>query len=124
MLRYTYLSIVGLNMARGRPTRIDIAKPDIVELFASSHRRVYGFGELSAILAQNRDDWPLAQETTARSFIEYLVAETRLKEVRLTAQNYPDARETVRYLWGDVTPYALALSLKPNAYLCHATAVF
>jgi len=111
-------------MARGRPTRIDIAKPDIVELFASSHRRVYGFGELSAILAQNRDDWPLAQETNARSFIEYLVAKTRLKEVRLTAQNYPDARETVRYLWGDVSPYALALSLKPNAYLCHATAVF
>jgi predicted transcriptional regulator of viral defense system len=47
-----------------------------------------------------------------------------LKEVRLRAENYPEAKEIVRYVWGKASPYALALSLKRNAYLCHGTAVF
>ena len=111
-------------MARGRPTRIDIAKPDIVKLFEGSAQKIYWPGELANILAQHRDDWRLTQETSARVFAEYLVAKTRLKEVRLRAENYPDAREIVRYIWGEASPYALALSLKRKGYLCHGTAVF
>jgi predicted transcriptional regulator of viral defense system len=111
-------------MARGRPSRIDIAKPDIVKLFASSAQKIYWPGELATILAQHRGNWRLAQATNARNFIEYLLAKTRLKEVRLTAENYPEAKEIVRYVWGKASPYALALSLKRNAYLCHGTAVF
>ena len=111
-------------MARGRPSRIDIAKPDIVRLFASSAQKIYWPGELANILAQNRGDWRLAQATNTQEFIEYLLAKTRLKEVRLRAENYPEAKEIVRYVWGKVSPYALALSLKRNAYLCHGTAVF
>jgi len=60
----------------------------------------------------------------ASAFIAYLLTKTRLREIRLTAQNYPNAREMVRYLWGNASHYAVALSLKRNAYLCHATAVF
>lgn len=106
-------------MARGRPSRIEIVK-----LFGSSPKKIYLPGELASILAQNRSDWPLAQATNAQEFIEYLLAKTRLKEVRLRAENYPEAKEIVRYVWGKVSPYALALSLKRNAYLCHGTAVF
>jgi hypothetical protein len=106
-------------MARGRPSRIEIVK-----LFASSPKNIYWPGELAGILAQNRSDWPLAQATNAQEFIEYLLAKTRLKEVRLRAENYPEAKEIVRYVWGEASPYALALSLKRNAYLCHGTAVF
>ncbi len=106
-------------MARGRPSRIEIVK-----LFESSAEKIYWPGKLANILAQNRSDWPLAQATNAQEFIEYLLAKTRLKEVRLRAENYPEAREIVRYVWGKVSPYALALSLKRNAYLCHGTAVF
>jgi predicted transcriptional regulator of viral defense system len=73
---------------------------------------------------QYRGDWRLAQATNAKSFIEYLLAKTRLTEVRLAAENYPEAKETVRYVWGKASPYALALSVKRNAYLCHGTAVF
>lgn len=29
-------------MAPGRPSRIDIAKPDIVKLFESSEQKIYG----------------------------------------------------------------------------------
>jgi predicted transcriptional regulator of viral defense system len=111
-------------MARGRPSRIDIAKPDIVKLFESSAQKIYWPGELASILAQHRSDWRLTQSTNARNFTEYLLAKTRLKEVSLAAENYPEAKAIIRYVWGDASSYALALSLKRNAYLCHATAVF
>ena len=111
-------------MARGKPSRIDIAKPDIVKLFDGSTKRIYWPGELASILAQHRSDWRLTQQTNVRGFIEYLIAKTQLEEVRLAAPNYPDAKETVRYVWGSASPYALALSLRRNAYLCHGTAVF
>src|ERR1017187_3981132 len=111
-------------MARGRPSRIDIAKPDIVKLFASSAQKIYWPGELANILARHRSDWRLAQTTNTQEFLEYLLAKTRLKEVRLAAENYPEAKEIVRYVWDKSSPYALALSLKRNAYLCHGTAVF
>ena len=111
-------------MPRPRPSRIDIAKSDIVKLFESSAQKIYWPGELATILAQHRSNWRLAQATNARNFIDYMTARTRLREVRLTAANYPEAKEIVRYVWGKASPYALALSLKRNAYLCHGTAVF
>ncbi len=111
-------------MARGRPSRIDIAKPDIVKLFESSEQKVYWPSELVSILAQHRGDWRLAQTTNTQEFIEYLLVKTRLKEIRLAAEKYPEAKEIVRYVWGTASPYALALSLKRNAYLSHGTAVF
>jgi hypothetical protein len=111
-------------MARGRPSRIDIAKPDIVALFENAEQKIYWPGELANILAQHRGDWRLTQSTNGRNFIEYLVAKTGLNEIRLTAENYPEAKEIVRYVWGKASLYALALSLKRNAYLCHGTAVF
>jgi predicted transcriptional regulator of viral defense system len=111
-------------MARGRPSRIDIAKPDIVALFENAEQKIYWPGELADILAQHRGDWRLTQATNGRNFIEYLLAKTGLKEIRLAPQNYPEAKEIVRYVWGKASLYALALSLKRNAYLCHGTAVF
>jgi hypothetical protein len=111
-------------MARGRPSRIDIAKPDIVALFENTGQKIYWPGELADILAQHRGDWRLTQATNGRNFIEYLLAKTGLKEIRLAPQNYPEAQVIVRYVWGKASPYALALSLKRNAYLCHGTAAF
>ncbi len=111
-------------MARGRPSRIDIAKPDIVKLFESSAQKIYWPAELASILAQHRSDWRLTQATNSQEFTRYLLTKTRIKEIRLAAENYPEAKEIVRYVWGKVSPYALALSLKRNAYLCHGTAVF
>jgi predicted transcriptional regulator of viral defense system len=110
-------------MARGRPSRIDIAKADIVVLFENAEQKIYWPNELANILAQNRADWRLTLNVTARDFVQYLLKKTRLKEVRLAAENYPGAKEIVRYVWGEASPYALALSLKRNAYLCHGTAV-
>jgi hypothetical protein len=111
-------------MPRGRPSRLDIAKSDIVALFARSGQKVYWPSDIARILTQNRAHWRLTSSTTARIFIEYLISKTRLREVRLVPENYPDAAENVRYIWGEASPFVLALSLRRNAYLCHGTAVF
>ncbi len=111
-------------MPRGRPSRIEIAKPDIITLFENAEQKIYWPNELASILTQHRSNWRLTQETNTRNFIDYLVAKTPLKEVRLQVEAYPAANDIVRYVWGQASPYALALSLKRNAYLCHGTAVF
>lgn len=111
-------------MPRGRPSRLDIAKPDIAALFASSGPKVHWPSDIAKILTQNRANWRLTSGTTTRGFIEYLISKTRLREVRLVPENYPDAAENVRYVWGEASPFVLALSLRRNAYLCHGTAVF
>lgn len=111
-------------MARGRPSRIDIAKPDIVKLFDGSDQNIYWPGELASILAQHRSEWRLSHDTNANAFTEYLLAKTRLQQVSLAAENYPDSKQIVRYIWGKASPFALALSLRRNSYLCHGTAVF
>lgn len=111
-------------MARGRPSRIDIAKRDIVKLFDRAPQKIYWPAELASILAQHRNDWRLTQATNAREFIKFLTTKSRLKEIRLAVENYHESNEIVRYVWGEASPYAIALSLKRNAYLCHATAVF
>lgn len=111
-------------MPRGRPSRLDIAKPDIVALFASSGPKVHWPSDIAKILTQNRANWRLTSGTTTRGFIEYLISKTRLREVRLVPENYPDAAENVRYVWGEASAFVLALSLRRNAYLCHGTAVF
>jgi hypothetical protein len=45
---------------------------------------------------------------------------TRLAELRLTSKDYSGF---IRYAWGEVTPYQVALSVKPRTYLSHGTAV-
>jgi hypothetical protein len=46
-----------------------------------------------------------------------------LKTVQLAAENRPGSSVT-RYVRGTASPYEVALSLRPDSYLCHATALF
>ncbi len=58
---------------------------------------------------------------TANQFLTFLQEKTKLKAVKIS---FPSRPET-RYLWGDdVSIYQLALSLKPESYLTHYTAIF
>ena len=81
--------------------------------------------ELTRIFAENRSGWRAAQNTTASEFISFLINETPLREVSLTPVNHPQSPTLSRYAWREeISPYELALSIKPGSYLCHATAVF
>ena len=46
-----------------------------------------------------------------------------MTKVNIVAVHH-SASSAVRYIWKEASPYEIALSLKRNAYLCHATAVF
>lgn len=104
------------------PSRLQIAKPDIVALFDRGAQRVFWPSDLSEILQENRGFWRLAQRTTNTEFTRFLLARTQLKAVKLQAIHH--GTTAVRYVWGEATRFELALSLKHHAYLSHGSAVF
>ncbi len=108
-------------MARGRPSRLDIASRDIAALFASNPTHVFRLAEVAQILARNRDGWRLAARTTAAEFAAYLEHKGLLKEERITFR-HPGIRPIIRLVWGDASPYELAQSFKEHAYLSHGSA--
>lgn len=100
-------------------SRLDIAKADIIRVFEESEQRVFWPSDLASLLSDNRAYWRVAQGTNTRSFVSFLLTKTNLREVRLKSKNYADI---VRYAWGQVSTFELALSLKRGAYLSHGTA--
>ncbi len=105
-------------------TRLEISKSDIEHLLSTQPSRVFWPRDISTLLAEHRAEWRIAQTTTADDFLEFLLAKTKLRRVEFIAPNYPDQDAVVRYCWGEVPSYELALSIKRNSYLCHGSAVF
>jgi hypothetical protein len=105
------------------PSRMQIASKDIVKAFEESNKRVYRPGELASLLSANRTFWRLAQSTTTDDFAEFLVDRTKLQLIKLSSVGY-EGKDLVRYAWGDVSPYEVALSIRPRSYLSHGTALF
>ncbi|HTZ95842.1 MAG TPA: hypothetical protein VMB18_05565 [Terriglobales bacterium] len=103
------------------PSRIEIAKADIVKLFDENPKRVYTKADLAKVLFENRRFWRLAKSTTVADFIAFLIERSRLRAVSLASARYPGF---VRYAWGEVSSYQVGLSVRPRSYLSHETAVF
>lgn len=89
--------------------------------FEHSSVRVYTGLDLASILDANRRHWNLAQGTTVRAFIAFLLEKTKLRQIRLYSKKYP---AILRYSWGEPSPYQLGLSVRGEAYLSHGSAVF
>jgi hypothetical protein len=104
-------------------TRLQIARKDIIALFDSLPNRIFWPSDISSILTQHREFWRLAQSTTTPVFLRFLIDKTPMTKVNIVAVHH-SASSAVRYIWKEASPYEIALSLKRNAYLCHATAVF
>jgi hypothetical protein len=112
-------------MRRGRPSKLRVASSDVVKFFEQSDKRIFTAADLTQILQKNQAGWQLATSTKAEEFIRLLSAKGKLREVRIVSdENHPGARSFVRYLWGDVSPYLVALSIRKGSYLSHGTAVF
>lgn len=111
--------IPGVAHAGERRSRIQIAKPDIVQYFDQNSRKIFLRKDLARILDQQRAFWRLAHRTTATAFIDFLTTRSNLQAVELG----PPGR-TVRYSWGTPSVYELALSLARDSYLSHATALY
>src|SRR5215213_9807565 len=95
--------------------KLEEAGEAIVESFNAVGKRIYMRSEVEEFLAANKETWCLNKKMPTKVFIEHLLASGRMKAAEF---NFPTRKE-VRYLWGEVPPFELAQSLKPNAYLTH-----
>ncbi len=103
-----------------RKSRFSIAKPDIIEYFNNSEKKVYSKLELGDILYRERRFWRLTHSLTVDGFIELLIDGTQLKRHKLKFK----PNTITRYSWGKVDILDLALGLNKNGYISHYTAVF
>ena len=101
------------------PTRLQLARGAILDLFNERADRVFRARDLKAILSQNRAEWRLTQTMTLAEFVTYLTKSGKLRRL-----DFPfPLRKEIRYTWGDAPLYAVLLTLKPNCYFSHYTAV-
>jgi hypothetical protein len=103
-------------------TRIQIAKPDIVKFFDELPSPIHTRADLAKHLNENRGFWRLALNMTFRQFVNWLIEHTKLRGVKFPFPK-PYRAET-RYVWGNVPFYEVVLSIKPNAYFSHFTAIY
>src|SRR5262245_9009684 len=107
----------------GRTSKIKTAKPVIEEFFQEeSLVTVFRFSDLGDVLDHHCEEWGLPANLYTPGFVKFLLSEAILKEIVLQAKSHK-AKET-RYIRGRPSPYAVAVSLRRNAYLCHGSAVF
>lgn len=106
----------------GRPTRLTIAKRDILAHFDNLESRlIFRYQDIANVLSGNREFWRLAKNTTVKGFIAFLLKEGRLQHHILAAENYD--QEHHRYTWGDDPTFVeLVLSLKKSSYITHGSA--
>ncbi len=107
-----------------RPSRLQSARREIIAFFNGQATRAYWPSDLSQILTARRSEWKLAEHTQKKDFIEFLLEKTDLRKIVLPPLNHPQMPTIERYIWKQASPFELAASIKRNAYLCHATAVF
>jgi predicted transcriptional regulator of viral defense system len=100
--------------------RLSIAKPDIAKVFENQRANLFTRSGIGEILSQQREFWRVSESTSLNEFIRFLLEETNLKEARL---QFP-SRQEIRYVWGNASTSELVLSLKPDSYFSHYTAMF
>jgi predicted transcriptional regulator of viral defense system len=102
------------------PSRLQIAKRNIFTAFDNLGNKIFRLSDIRLLLARNRGIWNLAQATTARDFIGFLTDKGHLKAWRF---EFPFRPET-RFTWGEVSPFKVIASLKPDAYFSHYTGIY
>ena len=100
-------------------SRIQIARSDILAHFELQQEKIFKLTDMQNILSTQRAFWRLAQSTTTQKFIDYLVNHAKLQVLKFPL---PHRNET-RYIWGDVPLIEVVLSIKPNSYFSHYTAM-
>ncbi len=101
------------------PTRLQIARKDIIREIEAAGQIVLRHSDLEGLLSQNRDQWRLAQRTTVNEFIRYLRSSSKLRRVDLP---FPHRKE-IRYTWGEVDLLEVLLTLKPHCHFSHYSAM-
>jgi len=104
-----------------RPSRLLLAKEDILASFRAAPQKVYSKSDLTSVLTENRHTWHLPKHVTIRDFIAFLIKNGDLRARKLRSETY--GQEINRYTWGSVSDLELAASIRAQGYFCHATAL-
>lgn len=102
--------------------KIQQAKKQIERALEATPAHVFRAQDLATLLTTHRGEWRLPVGFGPKKFIEFLLESMDLREVELSAEHYE--RVEKRYLWGQPSAYAVALSLRKGSYLTHGSAVF
>lgn len=90
----------------------------VEKVFDSLPNNVFRTTELDAIFSEKKDDWelePLKYDSVRRQ----MVAASHLKKIELS---FPHRKE-IRYVWREASATKIALSLHPDSYLSHFSAM-
>ena len=117
LLRYIYRN----KGQMGRPSALSKVRPLIEAALAREDRAIYARKDLGDFYYRIRDALELPQRVTINRFINYLAKAELLTAHGFVSRRY--GRSTMRYTYGSVAPYSLAITLSPRAYLSHGTAL-
>ncbi|MHB1952501.1 MAG: type IV toxin-antitoxin system AbiEi family antitoxin domain-containing protein [Sulfobacillus sp.] len=99
------------------------ARGQIIAYFENLPRNALTDADLAGILFKRAGEWRLAANTTVDIFVRFLLEATAMRMVSIVPMGETSYRTVTRYVWPDASPYAVAATLEPRAYLSHGAAV-
>lgn len=102
--------------------RLKYAKSQIRDYFQLQNRSLFTLDMLSLILQENKVKWLLANATTVDNFINFLMDSGIIK--RKISIQLPKDKVTLRYITRECSDFEIALSIYPDSFLSHYSAVY
>ena len=93
----------------------------VAEQLSASTKHVFSASDLVEFLDNLRADGVLPKSPSSHKLHQLIIESGIVEQIQITA-TYPF--ESKRYHRGPFSPYELALSLKPDSYLSHGTALY
>lgn len=75
---------------------------------------------MRSLFTSHREEWGVPKNVGFQYFLDYLLRNTQLKRVELSFPHRPE----VRYAWAQVSMFEMPLTLHPESYLSHYTAMY
>lgn len=103
-------------------SRLQLLKPQIRQTLLDSGQTVFAEKDIRQFLFENRYPLSIPASVTVEKFLDFLVTNIGLEKIEFGSDRYPNF---VRYVWRDDRPsvHAIALTLRPRAYLSHLSAL-
>lgn len=114
-------------MAGRKKSALRARSARIHQHFDIAKQQVYLHSEFAAFLRNHGHEFDLPPSYSTAQLISVLM-EGGLREVELSPEprtgHAPSTTRISRYVWKEASPYSMALSLRPGAYLTHASATY
>src|SRR5450830_1537751 len=93
-------------------------------LLSEHPTHIFQSKELERLIVSNRSELGIPRQVTTREFLAAALDDTLLHQLLLAPVPPADYDAPVRFVWGKVSPFSIALSLRAGSYLSHGSAVF